>query len=617
MSRVYNIVDFNNISLIDKVSFINLKYFNVEIENITNWKHLYKHVIKFLYNDYREHILCLPNKSFNRDSKIDFGDEAYSFIMDAPEKITDNFYIETNYSQIDFFYKIKSLLEICNINFENLVIIYILENSNIKEVKQQCETRKLPSIDCLPINITKVKQVLTQHFKNGYRLSSHIEINKFRQYYSQELIEENNIIDNIIESVGMTYNNKVFIPENMLDRNVHYEILEFIKHTFKSNRNLISFLALYQKFENNFFDSYISDEKILQEYIKKTEHTLFIHRDYIVKYPHIKDPTDDIEVYLKEQYAPVVIDSIIKYFYNLDEKRIKLILTNIKTIISNTKNEYFHIDIVDLSENTLEQIKNIIHNEIEQYQYISLDRLLELLKERLPYVVEVNSHISDIGLKKALKHFLKDDFSINRNLISKSGENLNTDEVFFNFSKNKYSFKLDELNILKSDLNNTSINFKIIYENSMRISQEEFINLDQSKFNPIIIDSIDEVIEKFCLSDYISIKDINSFVLFPDAGFIWNIFLLESYVAKFSKKFKLVHNNYSERDVYGAIVKKDCPINSYIDLIADVVANSKLDIDKNTILNFICDKGYQSGRSWTNFENLKNKIRLLRNRKGF
>ena len=44
--------------------------------------------------------------------------------MTAPKKVQDNFYLETNISATDIAGKIKKLLDLCNVDYENLEVYY-------------------------------------------------------------------------------------------------------------------------------------------------------------------------------------------------------------------------------------------------------------------------------------------------------------------------------------------------------------------------------------------------------------------------------------------------------------------------------------------------------------
>ena len=116
--------------------------------------------------------------------------------------------------------------------------------------------------------------------------------------------------------------------------------------------------------------------------------------------------------------------------------------------------------------------------------------------------------------------------------------------------------------------------------------------------------------------DYLPLKGISSFGSFPYAGFPWNIFLLEHYVADFSDKFKLLHTTYNETNCVGAIVKKSANISTYDDLIAIALADSDIVLSENNALSYLCDNGYIVLRRYRGIASAIMKAKEIRNKKG-
>lgn len=98
-------------------------YFGDEIQGFSSWKQLYIKVFKKLYDDYADVIPL--NKSFNTvNGRMDFCTSEHYGLMVAPKEILNEKYLETNLSAIDIVRKIKSLLDICLVDEENLIIKY-------------------------------------------------------------------------------------------------------------------------------------------------------------------------------------------------------------------------------------------------------------------------------------------------------------------------------------------------------------------------------------------------------------------------------------------------------------------------------------------------------------
>lgn len=185
-------------------------------------------------------------------------------------------------------------------------------------------------------------------------------------------------------------------------------------------------------------------------------------------------------------------------------------------------------------------------------------------------------------------------------------------EVFAHFASTHDYFTLEQLNSLKRDLD-TPIYFDSVYSNCLRINQDEFVSRNQAAFD---IDATDAAISRFCTGDYVMLKEINFFGSFPDAGFPWNEFLLEHYVAEFSKKYKLMHLGFNAGMAVGAIVKRSSQIDDFDTLISMELAESSIPLDRDNALQFIVDIGLLARKHYNGIEKDLSAAKLLRLKKG-
>ena len=94
-----------------------LLYFN-EKTKVDKWSVLYTHIARLLYRDQPEVIRWLSETT----SDIVYISEKHK--MFAPKAFADDLYIETKLSASDTVRKIKRLLDLCNIDYKNITIVY-------------------------------------------------------------------------------------------------------------------------------------------------------------------------------------------------------------------------------------------------------------------------------------------------------------------------------------------------------------------------------------------------------------------------------------------------------------------------------------------------------------
>lgn len=612
-------------------------YFEEEIEGVTSWRQLYIGVFKKLYEDY-EDIIPLNETFNNGNGRMDFCTEANKRQMRVPKEIVDGKFLETNLSATDIVRKIKRLLDICRVDEENLIIRYV-KNSTAQPVSVRKTTQRNSNADNnvrnesrqfsavnrdynpqtnIKIDLKPITEILIDKFPRGYRLSSPIELRKFKRYWdntnnSTLTVDDDEIVRHI-EMCGVSHDGKLYIPQKMLNEETQAKLFSYIEKTFQSGKSVIYYEALFKEFSDDFLGQCMYNADMLKAYLTHmNKRTYFVNRSFISKDSNVSvDTYDEIKNYLVQQSMPVKHEEIFSVLSHIPEQRIKQTLAINADFISNGKGESFHISTAILSDDELDDISEIIKYAIADKQFIGGNELIESIKKKYPYIIEQNAMLSDKGLRDAIGYRLRSQFSFKGNIISPKGHSLSMMGVFADFCKSRESFTLDELKVLKQELN-TLIYFETVYENSLRISKNDFVSKSQAAFNT---EETDTAIDRFCVGDYISIKKIEQFGLFPDAGFAWNSYLLEHYVAMYSPNYKLVHSNYNENVCVGAIVKKMSDIDTFEELLIDALAKSGLPLQKEPALQYLCDEGYLARRNYADIEQILIKAKELRNQKG-
>lgn len=624
-SREFDVISFSNIDNFAYTHPIYASYFDEEIQNISSWKQLYVNVFKKIYEDYADRIPI--NQSFNGvNERSDFCTSENYASMSAPREIVDGKYLETNLSATDIVRKIKRILEICLVDDENLLIKYEKKANNQSPETVNYRTRfvKNTNDENLThqsdlINLEPFSTILIERFSKGYRIGSHLELKKFKRYweelYGNALEMDDDSIKKCIAKCGIIHEEKVYMPQKMLDEEMKTKLLSYINDSFRLGKKIIYYEALFKKFSEDFLDHCMYNADMLKGYlIYINDGSYYTNKNFISAEATVNVSTyDEVKNCLVQQATPMEYDEIFSILSHIPEQKIKNILAQYNEFISNGRNEYFHISIAALSDEEIEDIAIIIQSSIDEKRFIGGNELIDSVKKKYPYIIERNALLSDKGLRDAIGYKLRDRFSFKGNIISSQGQALSMMEVFADFCKHRESFTLDELKVLKQELD-TVIYFEAVYDNSLRISKNEFVAKSHAAFKP---EETDAVINRFCEGDYIAIGKIQQFGLFPDAGFSWNSFLLEHYVAMYSPNYKLVHSNYNEGVCVGSIVKKLSDIDTLDELIIDLLAKSGLPLQKEVALQYLCDEGYLARRSYSGIEQLLIKAKELRNQKGF
>jgi len=465
--------------------------------------------------------------------------------------------------------------------------------------------------------IEEYVSVLKEHFKKGFRMESPLEIRKFRRYYSavngNELKDSDDQISHNISKMCLLYDGKAFLPDIMLSGDLKKSLLSYIDESFKSGKQVIYFQALYNEFAEAFLDYHIHDADMLKAYLMHLHlKDVFFNRSFISREANAEiDPASEIRSCLQEHAQPMEYEELFSALPHLPQRKIKFILANNGEFINNGQGQYFHESSVILSDEELEDIVAIIDYAIENKEFIGGNELYDAIRAKYPYIIENNSVYSVYGFRDALKYKLGNRFSFKGNIISRIGQELSMADVFANYAKRHSSFTLTELQSLAGELA-TVIYFEAVYEKSLRISKEQFVSKDQAQFS---VSETDAAIDRICTGNYISLQEITNFGAFPYAGFPWNSFLLEHYVAEFSHKYRLLHSSYNSTECAGAIVKREAGLETFDDFIVDFLANSHIELSRASALRLLSAGGYLARSRYSNIESLIIKANAQRSRK--
>lgn len=730
-------IDFNEIGDLSFTKPVSYQYFDIYRTSFDSWKELYADFLGCYYEDY-PHLLYSGVTFSAKDSvRPDIVDCSQKDVLIAPREIPgSNLYVETNFNVSNIVRRIKRLLDIGNLDYENLTISYTrgatpltaLEKSeevadtptststqevnkftdwlrdagtvetNIKnfvtainlsekyarELKcthtkfwgddytetklaynellannkfvllnqrksnifsralrkymefqrdrqqRQAPQQEKPVADMLPPKvkaapeelvakpIENIHALLLEEYPNGFRLNSSLEMKKFKKKYESKYGTALGMPDDqcewSIRQCGIVHDNRLYCPEKMLSDDTKEKLEEYIKESFQKGKKCLFFEALFNVFSEKFLDQNIYNAGMLKAYLQSIYRgQYFFFSNYFSLDPNAtSDPTEEIKNCMIECGKSVAYEELYRLLPHIPEDKIRLTLNTTKEFISNGRKQYFHIDTFQISDDELNDTADIIHSLIQQNKYISGNELIAAIRVKIPYVLESNSEISDIGVRNALALLLENKFSFKGNIISARNVEIEMKDVFSEFSQNTPNFTIDELSKLASDLN-TAIYFDYVYKNAVRISLDNFVRKDQISFD---VQKIDQILDSFCPGKYISIQDITNFVAFPDCGYPWNSFLLESFVTGHSKRYCLLHNTFGIKSVSGAIVKRSSGISALDMLVTLVLADSNCPLKKDQALEYLYDYGYLGQRRYSHIEQVLIDAQTIRNKRG-
>ena len=139
------------------------------------------------------------------------------------------------------------------------------------------------------------------------------------------------------------------------------------------------------------------------------------------------------------------------------------------------------------------------------------------------------------------------------------------------------------------------------YDTALNVAHESMIHVEENLFvaNTAIkfdISGVDEALASFVRGKIISLRAVTSFTGFPSVkGYSWNLFLLESFLRKFSKKYACLVPTANNLNI-GAIYPKSMKFEDYIEVQAAVVVQERVPLEKSPVGEFLVKRGFRARR---------------------
>ena len=433
----------------------------------------------------------------------------------------------------------------------------------------------------------RVKHIMASKFKYGYRTASRIDFERLKNFYYDEyggdLKSEADEIAALVNAIAVIFDGRAYI---------YYEDTVGAVWAFLEQVNLPCFCidAFFEKYSIKLYALGIFSVGMLKAFIEKYFIHVYCRRDYVYLQPGTS-PQDLIREVFNERETWTFNELFDRLPY-LKQDSIRATLNGpdyhrIETGV------YTHVDNMDLPNDEGEKIAAFVRERLQHKDYVSANEL------DLSRFKALNPHCPFSAVRDAVfNKFLSSSFSKSGQVITPIGKKLRVLDILEQYCREVETVSFEELNSFGSTFDPKG-RFQTTYLTAannvmVRVSADLFINEDSVSFD---VNGTDNAISFYCHDYFIPLKKVTDFSLFPYAGYPWNLFLLESYVRKFSRQFKLVFRVDNSANV-GVIARESFAYGEYDDILAIALAKSSLSLNnKMSVADYLFRNGYIGKRS--------------------
>lgn len=463
-------------------------------------------------------------------------------------------------------------------------------------------------------------RVLMMRYQNGMRFDS-IDFENFRETYADIIGETVELTDRELElclrKCGVLYEGRIFPAEGIINSSAREKLISYIADSFESGKQVLYYKAIYSDLADVFAYCFnLTDAMMLKPYLEyvSEDGEYFFAEDYMSKEANITiNHSAEIEEFLLAAGKPLSYEEIYAGLSHISRDVVNSEIRTNSNIILNEKEHYYHYGIFEFSSEDADKISGYISDDIEEEGYCIWSRVFVRIQQTMPLFIENNIYLSSIGIRNAISKKLSGRFNFDSEVICARGQSLNMAAVYKLYGQHHAPFSDEEIYEFAKEVSGKVIYFDSLSEATVRTSKNLFVPRADIDFD---VEAVDNALATYLSTGYMLIRDIDSFLVFPNVGYEWNAYLLESYLMYFSKKYALVNNGRSLNNVAGALVRKGTGYDDFLNVCADVLANGDVALTKAKALDYLADQNLLTRRSYAKIEEAIAKAKQIRNKKG-
>ena len=214
----------------------------------------------------------------------------------------------------------------------------------------------------------------------------------------------------------------------------------------------------------------------------------------------------------------------------------------------------------------------------------------------------LNPELAEKDLRKVIyEKFFADDFNTRGRRLFKRGDDLSATRRGDSIqSLRKFIAEHDELSAAElfafAKKFDPAPSFALFaaYEQMIRVDKNLFVADSLINFD---VDGVDEALSSFVQGKIISLRAVTSFTGFASvAGCSWNLFLLESFLRKYSCRYVYATAAANSANVGAIYPKSMMKFADYLDVQASVVVQENIPLEKSAVENFLIGRGFRAKR---------------------
>lgn len=574
-------------------------YFGDETQ-VNGWRDMYVKCCKTLYEDYPTIFQRLASASRKQPGPNYVGNSFETRYMHDGVSIGGIWYVETKIKPKQMMGILRAIVKNSDVDYENLTFTFLVSKDAIEPGKaapaapvmrepDDARTAEMPK-DMPDIKAAepaaseedKLAQVLREKFPDGLRqqnLAMKQYKVRYEEMFGEALLVQNAMLMEKLRDIGeVRVDGRIYAKASGAEQGILEGIAKDLMRLLDESASSLYWPCIYEHYRNEFSGLSIFTEDVMRPELIPLFSSDYVCGEVISKRSETQDRGEEIRRLVTESPGEISLKGIQEKIWYWPQNMVKKFLDGVPGIIK-AKDLYFYGPNVTLSDTEKQRLRDALLEDMTQRQFIPNDRLREILEESCPGVAIDMSSLDNALLRKALAMLYPADFIERAKGLFPAGHMKSGREQIQEYCHAHTKLSTSDIKWFAKQRGILGNICNYVMDEMVRVSPEEWIRRDhvyfQGKEAHIIQKIGQQMGEKTCMP----LEEFTLFLSFPDIGIPWNSYVLESFLYKNDAilcPFSLVQANggVSDSGVYGAVVKKGYAIDSYDDVLIELLSRS-------------------------------------------
>ena len=574
-------------------------YFGDETQ-VSGWRDMYVKCCKTLYEDYPKIFKRLAAASRKQPGPSYVGNSFEANYMHDGVSIGDTWHVETKITPKQMMGILRAIVKNSDVDYENLTFTFLVSKDAIEPGKaaptapvmrepDDARTAEMPK-DMPDIKAAepaaseedKLAQVLREKFHDGLRqqnLAMKQYKARYEEMFGEALLVQNAMLMEKLRYIGeVRVDGRIYAKASGAEQGILEGIAKDLMRLLDESASSLYWPCIYEHYRNEFSGLSIFTEDVMRSELMPLFSSDYVCGEVISKRWETQSRGEEIRRLVTESPGEISLPSIQEKIWYWPPDMVKKSLDSASGIIK-AKDMYFYVPNISLSDPEKQRLRDALLEDMTQRQFIPNDRLREILEESCPGVAIDMSSLDNALLRKALATLFPTDFIERAKGLFPAGHMKSGREQIQEYCHAHTKLSTSDIKWFAKQCGILGNICNYVMDEMVRVSPEEWIRRDHVHFQGKEAHIIQKIGQQMGDKTCMPLEEFTLFLSFPDIGIPWNSYVLESFLYKNDAilcPFSLVQANggVSDGGVYGAVVKKGYAIDSYDDVLIELLSRS-------------------------------------------